>query len=413
MPPVPTQLPISIPASKSNPRIILYQQTHHHDSRPISLLPLLTAERNPSLTHLILAAVHLNSPQPLTLNDHPPSHPRFTQLWDEVLTLQDSDIKVLCMLGGAAQGSFAHLDYDAGELASLPSLHPLPGTTTSLATSLPAPRNFETSYAPLRDFIRSHKLDGIDLDVEEPTSLPGIVHLIDRLRADFGPSSPSPTSTTTPSEPLSGFIITLAPVATALIRGLRHLSGFDYFELERLRGKCIDWYNVQFYNGWGAVDDITPALSSGGSGMRQRQGTYGWGWYDEIVQTQRWKPERVVLGLLTNPRHGGSGYVGWDHLARVLGGLVERYPRFGGVMGWEYWGAVPEIESVLRLPDADRKDRETETEEEEQEESHHWTWPYRMRWLLSLPEIRDRAIVIAAGMSLARLTIPSPTIGSN
>ncbi|KMU83223.1 hypothetical protein CIHG_01005 [Coccidioides immitis H538.4] len=66
-------------------------------------------------------------------------------------------------------------------------------------------------------------------------SLDGIIRLIDRLKSDFGDE----------------FIITLAPVATAMVHGLRHLSGFDYRALETARGSKISWYNVQFYNGWG------------------------------------------------------------------------------------------------------------------------------------------------------------------
>ena len=75
------------------------------------------------------------------------------------------------MLGGAAQGSFSAL---GGDLSS-----------------------FNPSYIPLRRMIRSANLDGLDLDIEEAMSLGGIIRLVDRL---MGPS----------------FIITLAPVATAL-----------------------------------------------------------------------------------------------------------------------------------------------------------------------------------------------------
>src|SRR5689334_16069715 len=113
------------------------------------------------------------------------------------------------MLGGAAKGSFTRLDLDA---------------TT-----------FEAYYTPLRDLIRKRGLDGLDLDVEEPMTLAGIVRLIDRLKEDFG----------------AGFIITLAPVAAALMseRPEHNLSGFSYEYLEVMRGKQIAWYNTQFYCG--------------------------------------------------------------------------------------------------------------------------------------------------------------------
>lgn len=55
-------------------------------------------------------------------------------------------------------------------------------------------------------------------------SLAGIVRLIDRLRADFG----------------AGFIITLAPVAAALVEGGGNLSGFGYRGYVESRGAIDD-----------------------------------------------------------------------------------------------------------------------------------------------------------------------------
>ena len=209
MPPAapPNLLPLG-----EGPRVILYHQTHHgsNNGPPVSLLPLIS--NSTGITHVIVAAIHINEqPEAITLNDNHPDHQKFNTLWGEVTWLQASGVKVLGMLGGAAKGSFERLD---GEDAT----------------------RFERYYTPLRDMVRKRRLDGLDLDIEEPTSLPGTVRLIDRLRADFG----------------SSFLITLAPVATALLVGQPHLSGptFDYHQLERERGHEIAWYNTQFYNGW-------------------------------------------------------------------------------------------------------------------------------------------------------------------
>lgn len=319
MPPIPSAPPI--PAW--NPRIVCYFQTYHFENEYVSLLPLLT---NPTgVTHVILSAIHVNwEPGNVTLNDDPPDHPKYTQLWDEALVLQDSGVKVLGMLGGAARGSFARLDYSESR------------------TDVPAAR-FEAYYAPLRDVIRRHALDGIDLDVEEEMSLPGMVHLIDRLKADFG----------------SEFIITLAPVATALMAGRRHLSGFDYRMLEAMRGSSIAWYNAQFYNGWGGLHDTAA--------------------YDEIMRNG-WPAEKVVAGMLTNPRHGGSGYVPLELSAAVLSVLVERYPTFGGVMGWEYWAALPQENSC-------------------------WMWAYCMGLCMGMKKVRDAALVVHLGRGLASINM--------
>ena len=183
------------------------------------------------------------------------------------------------MFGGAAKGSYARLDRSVAE--------------------------FETYYTPLRDFIRARDIDGLDLDVEEPMSLQGIIRLIDRLKADFG----------------KGFLITLAPVAPALYDPdpKKNLSGFSYPELELDRGHCIEWYNAQFYCGWGDVSR-----------------TEG---YDNII-SMGWRPEKIVLGMITNPENG-PGWVDLNLVQETLVNLKSRYPGFGGVMGWEYFNCLP------------------------------------------------------------------------
>lgn len=260
------------------PRLITYYQTHHDSAgKPISVLPLIT-QPGIALTHLILAAIHINDePAALTLNDHAPHHARFQTLWAELRVLQASGVKVMGMLGGAAKGSYERLDGDDAR--------------------------FERYYGPVRDLIRERGLDGLDLDVEEDMSLGGVIRLIDRLRADFG----------------SSFIITLAPVAAALLNPLNNLSGFDYEALEVMRGRDVAWYNAQFYCGWG--DCTSPAMY-------------------EVMLGKGWPPEKVVVGLVTTPENG-PGFVPWEILRGVFRLLRERYPRFGGVMGWEYFNGSP------------------------------------------------------------------------
>lgn len=183
------------------------------------------------------------------------------------------------MLGGAAKGSFTRLD-------------------TNAAT-------FEAYYVPLRDMIRERGLDGLDLDVEEPMTLAGIIRLIDRLKADFGPD----------------FLITLAPVAAALVSDnpKHNLSGFSYEALEVMRGRQIGWYNAQFYCGWGDM-----SCTEG---------------FDFMV-ARGWPAEKIVVGMVTNPGNG-SGWVPFEVLGEVLITLRGRYPGLGGVMGWEYFNSLP------------------------------------------------------------------------
>lgn len=183
------------------------------------------------------------------------------------------------MLGGAAKGSFTRLDSNEA--------------------------TFEAYYTPLRDMIRERGLDGLDLDVEEPMTLAGIIRLIDRLKADFG----------------SEFIITLAPVAAALVSDnpQHNLSGFSYEALEVMRGTQIGWYNAQFYCGWGD--------------MSKSDGF-------DFMMARGWPAGKIVIGMVTNPGNG-SGWVPFGVLQEVLITLKSRYPGLGGVMGWEYFNSLP------------------------------------------------------------------------
>ncbi|KZF21431.1 glycoside hydrolase family 18 protein, partial [Xylona heveae TC161] len=319
------------------PRLVLYHQTQFMPNGDyVSLLPLVqehSAQPKPTprtaITHIILAAIHLNAngTDGPRLNDDPYGSPRFSRLWEDVRILQRVyGIKVLGMLGGACRGSFAAL------------AEGLVIDDNASSSTVDPDALFEARYAPLRDLISSTGIDGLDLDVEEPIPFLAIVRLISRLKADFGDS----------------FIITLAPVATALRffpvgasnrdeameildpqepqdRAV-NLSGFNYFALEGLMGDLIDWYNVQFYCGWGNV-----------VGTRD---------YDEMVQLRGWPAQKLVLGLATNPSVGGYAPPPgadprtrvWPHdavLWQTLGTLRKRYaPSFGGVMGWEYFNAV-------------------------------------------------------------------------
>ncbi|PKS09821.1 hypothetical protein jhhlp_004444 [Lomentospora prolificans] len=261
-----------------SPRVITYYQTHH-DSKGehISILPVVRDGHN-TVTHVMLAAIHINEdPHAITLNDHPPDHPRFQTLWAELRLLQAHGVKVMGMLGGAAPGTYVRLGSDDV--------------------------TFENYYVPLRDLVRQRGLDGIDLDVEEKMELGAIIRLIDRLRQDFGPD----------------FVISMAPVAAALLDPNANLSGFDYEALEVMRGHEIAFYNTQFYCGWGSLEN--PVMY-------------------ECILAKGWPIEKVVVGLVTNPENG-SGFVDWERLSPVLLALATQYPRFGGVMGWEYFNSLP------------------------------------------------------------------------
>ncbi|TVY83034.1 Chitinase [Lachnellula suecica] len=262
------------------PRLVVYFQTTHDKSgNPISMLPLIT-EKNISLTHLIVCSFHINLNSVVHLNDYPPSDARFDTLWNETRVLRNnSSVKVMGMIGGAAPGSF--------------NTQTLDGNATS----------FAQYYGQLRDVISTYGLQGMDLDVEQSMSQAGITRLIKQLYADFGPD----------------FIITLAPVATALEQNGGNLSGFDYGALEAAVGDEIAFYNGQFYNGFGSMANTAA--------------------FDAVV-ANGWAPEKILAGQPTSSADG-SGFIPYSTLNATIIKLRSEYGEIGGIMGWEYFNSQP------------------------------------------------------------------------
>lgn len=280
-------------------RIIYYAQTQFQNpcngEGYYSLAPIAKTlnpvSHRPYATHVILAAFNMgpsasnpNQMQPyLHRNDLPLGSPLYNQVWTDVATLQSAGVPVMMMLGGAgaeAQGTNScGIQYDND-------------TWNALA------RDFSTYYALLKSGIQTYKLAGIDLDVENAVELDLIVQLIRQLRSDFGP----------------GFIITAAPVASALAGG-GNLSGFSYVDLEQQAGADINWYNGQFYNGFG-----DPTLQD----------------YQSIVTYQNgiFPPEKVVIGT-------ASAAGQYPQLLSNIPQIMQQYPSFGGADLWEYYDAPP------------------------------------------------------------------------
>lgn len=244
------------------------------------MLPLIT-EQHIALTHLIVCSFHMHEGGYIHLNDHPPASPVFYTLWNETHIMQAAGVKVMGMVGGAAPGSFTRYTLDA-----------------------PDTRTFEAQYGQLREVIATYGLDGMGLDVEEPMSQEGITRLVRRLRRDFGPD----------------FAISLAPVASALLPTDRGgLSGFSYRRLEYEAGDEIDFYNTQFYNGFGTMASTAA--------------------YDSIIAAG-WPPTKIVIGQLTAPENG-AGFVPHTQLSRTIQTIRRRHGEIGGIMGWEYFNSYP------------------------------------------------------------------------
>ena len=85
-----------------------------------------------------------------------------------------------------------------------------------------------------------------------------------------------------------------------------------------------------------------------------------------------WPLEKVVASMLTNLKHAGSRSVPLELSAAVLSLLVERYEKFGGVMQWEYWDALPK-----------------------EGEGRAWISAYCISLCMGMKKVRDVAMVVA------------------
>ena len=263
-------------------RIVYYYQTQYVSGKYVSLAPLyaeanLNSRGNPFTTDVLVGAFHLgpqNDGTQLHLNDDPPSSAKFTIMFQEIAALQSKGTNVSMFLGGAGDGSFQNLV-----------------------------NSWAAYYPVLRRALQTYGFNGIDLDVEDGTETTiQIARLINQLRRDFG----------------SSFIITLAPVATDLSQDFG-LSKIQYKQLFQNEGSKINWFNVQFYSGFGSLS--SPAD------------------YRSIINNG-FPAQMVVAGMLSNPANG-SGYVNIQSVETVVKSLASEYPDFGGVDAFEYFNAEP------------------------------------------------------------------------
>ncbi|PQE25180.1 chitinase 3 protein [Rutstroemia sp. NJR-2017a BVV2] len=264
-------------STEVTPRLATYVQTFHtetHKDVNISLLPLLAADIRP--THIILASLHImEKPGHINLNDFSPDDPMYDQIWMEVKILQAAGIKVMAMIGGAANGTWPYLSGTDEEALKY--------------------------YTPLlNNVIRKHNLDGLDIDIEQAQDINTPLRLIQQLYVDMGPC----------------FTITMAPVASALMSSQKDgLSGFSYQELDSLavrpdgRTPIVSFYNGQFYNGWGNANSTDS--------------------YDRIIKAG-WDPSRVVMGVSAN-QNDANGWVPIKTLQKSIKDLMKKYPSFGAL----------------------------------------------------------------------------------
>jgi len=181
-------------------RVIYYYQTF------VGLEDVLSLDSCP-VTHILVSSIHFGKNTDGTpyihLNDYPPEHSKFNQLWKDIKIANGKGIKIMFMLGGAG-GAYEDLF-----------------------------SNFEVYYKFLHDTIKLHpEIAGIDLDIEEFVEIEMVKKLINRLDQDFG----------------KDFLISMAPLSGSLSTDFPGMGGFSYKELiNSNEGKRINWFNGQFY----------------------------------------------------------------------------------------------------------------------------------------------------------------------
>ena len=138
--------------NKELPRIIYYYRTF------CGLQKIL--QKPCYVTHIHLSSIHfgLNTDKSpyIHLNDFTPTNPKFDSVWKELEEAAKYNITTILMVGGAG-GAFNNLFSD-----------------------------FDTYYPLLKGLITEKSwIKGIDLDVEEHTSIEDIKMLINRLVQDL------------------------------------------------------------------------------------------------------------------------------------------------------------------------------------------------------------------------------------
>ena len=204
---------------------------------------------------IIVSSLHFgkdkNNKKNIFLNDNLPYDPIFNDLWLETEKLSVQGCNIMLMMGGAG---FAYK-----ELFS----------------------DFDTYYPLLKRLITKKSwIRGIDLDVEENTSIENIKMLINQLVRDFVIND-------------NDFIITMAPVSSTLITDGSSFAGFNYKELYNSEeGKYIHWFNTQCYN------------------------SFSYDTYEAIIKNG-YPPEKIVMGMESGQFNESSFNEALDEIKKI------------------------------------------------------------------------------------------------
>ena len=225
---------------------------------------------------LIVSSIHFandsssskDNKKSIYLNDNKPYDPIFNDMWLQTEKASVQGTTIMLMMGGAGK-AYKELFSD-----------------------------FDTYYPQLKQLIIDKSwIKGIDLDIEEHTSIDNVKMLINRLVKDLG----------------NDFIITMAPVSSTMVSDGSSFAGFNYKELYNSEeGQHIHWFNTQCYNSFSMET------------------------YDSIINNG-YPPEKVVMGMESGQFDESTFVEALNEVKKIK----EKYPNAGGVFDWEYLNAPP------------------------------------------------------------------------
>ena len=278
-------------ATSDSKRILIYYSPNEDESNDLDLIDIIKDEnlnpstKSPYITHIEISTLHLKQFDDniyIHLNDFRLNHPRFIKLRQNILKLKEQGVKVLFMMGG-----WEGIDGDS------------PKSDSSFINLF---ENWDDFYPKLVQLFKEWNIDGLDIDIENcydndynlvRDNYENVVKLIKNLKCDLGDS----------------FIISLSPVAEAIFSDDEYggLSGFNYKSLVLQSDDLhIDFLNLQFYDGWGSLDNIKQ--------------------YEQCINEQGYDANMLIAGMLNVDEMTS------DKIKYTIKRLVNQYgDDFGGI----------------------------------------------------------------------------------
>lgn len=191
--------------------------------------------------------------------------------------------------------------------------------------------NVDQAAASIMSFVRQNKLDGVDIDYEITEAF------YNPAGAGYDPVAfLSDLSTALKSNAgFDGTLVSHAPQPPYLYPNeYPQYPAGPYCEVLQKAGRHIDWLNIQYYNNpsfVGASADEQADLVVGSTASTAFASSI-------LALSNAFPADQLVLGKISSPENGGSGYLCAQDVATYLvTPIVQQLgSKFGGVMAWQF-----------------------------------------------------------------------------